>query len=1044
MAINVSAWSIRNPLATLLLSVTLIVLGIQSFRTLPITRLPNVDLPVISVTIRQFGAAPAELESQVTKSVEDAVSGIEGIKHISSSITDWLSTTTITFQLGTDTDRALNNVKDAVARIRPGLPRNVDEPLVQRVDVVGLTILTYAVIAPGKTPEDVAWFVDDVVTRALQSIRGVGRIERIGGAEREILVSLDPTRLRAVGLTASDVSRVLRATNADVAGGRAEIGQNDQAIRTLAGARTVDALAATRLGLPRGGAVHLDDLGEVIDTVAEPRTFARLDGKPVVGFGIWRSKGASEVAVAEAVAARIADLAAANPDVQFKLIDTSVEFTRGNYEAAMSTLYEGATLAVVIVFLFLRDLRATIIAVIALPLSILPTFWVMSLFGFTLNRVSLMAITLSTGILVDDAIVEIENIVRHMRMGKSAYQAALDASQEIGLTVIAISLTIVAVFIPTSFLSSVIGQLFKEFGITVAIQVLLSLMVARLVTPMLAAYFMRAPRRQTAHDESPGRLSATYARGVSWSVRRRYLAVLIGILLFVGSLWSTRLLPSGFMPEEDTARTLLGIELPPGSQLADTEAVSEFIAKRLRERPEVQSVFVDGGRTLSGLPEVRKATLFIREVPRSQRSTTQRELERAFERELDAIPDIRYWFLNEENGQRSVKLIVTGPNDEEVAAVANDMAAQMQRMPAFSNALANVAVDRPEVRIQPRPDLAARFGVVTESLADTIRVATIGDVGPNLAYFNAGDRLVPVRVLLKDSTRADPQAIEQVGVPTAQHTVVPLSLIADIQFGHGPITINRWDRSRQASVEADLSGTTALSDAMAQLRSMPVMKSLSTRVHIEDAGDAEQLQELMEGFQSALRNGLMMVFAVLVLLFKSLLQPLTILVSLPLSVGGTIVGLVATDKPINMPVLVGILMLMGIVTKNAIMLVDFALEAMAAGIDRAKAIVEACLKRARPIVMTTVAMVGGMLPSAFGIGAGGEFRSPMAIAVISGLIVSTFLSLLFVPAFFSVMDDLGRALRRVFGRFVEAHDEADPPAGQHEANLGTSVPNARG
>src|SRR5262245_36519525 len=379
MAFNISAWSIKNPLGPLLLSVTLVVLGIQSFRNLPITRLPNVDIPVIAVTVTQFGAAPAELESQVTKSIEDAVSGIEGIQHINSSITDWVSTTSIAFRLGTDTDRALNDVKDAVTRVRPGLPRNIDEPLVQRVDLAeGIPIVTYAVIAPGKTPEDLAWFVDDVVKRELQSIRGIGRVDRIGGAEREILVALDPTRLRSVGLTASDVSRRLRATNLDLAGGRADIGGHSQSIRTLAGAKTVTLLAGTQIALPAGGEVRLDDLGEVTDTVADRRTFARLDGEPVVGFGLLRSQGSSDVAVAKAVAARIAQIGTQHPGVQFKLIDSSVDFTLGTYEAAMSTLYEGAILAVVVVFFFLRDFRATIIAAIALPLSILPTFWVMS------------------------------------------------------------------------------------------------------------------------------------------------------------------------------------------------------------------------------------------------------------------------------------------------------------------------------------------------------------------------------------------------------------------------------------------------------------------------------------------------------------------------------------------------------------------------------------------------------------------------------------------------------------------------------------------
>jgi hydrophobe/amphiphile efflux-1 (HAE1) family protein len=1027
MNFNISAWAIKNPLGPLLLSVTLVVLGIQSFRTLPITRLPNVDVPVIAVTVTQFGAAPAELESQVTKSIEDAVSGIAGIKHITSSITDWMSITTIVFYLGTDTDRALNDVKDAVMRVRPSLPRNIDEPLVQRVDFEGMPIVTYAVIAPGKTPEDLSWLVDDVVKRELQGIRGVGRVDRIGGAEREIVVSLDPTRLRSVGLTASDVSRRLRATNLDMAGGRADIGGQNQSIRTLAGARTVALLAGTQIALPAGGEVRLDDLGEVTDTVAERRTFARLDGEPVVGFGVLRSHGFSDVAVAKAVAARIAQIEATHKDVQFKLIDSSVDFTLGTYEAAMSTLYEGAILAVVVVFFFLRDLRATIIAAIALPLSILPTFWVMSLLGFSLNRVSLMAITLSVGILVDDAIVEIENIVRHMRMGKSAYQAALDASQEIGLTVVAISLTIVAMFAPTSFLSSVIGQFFKEFGLTVSIQVLLSLLAARLVTPMLAAYFLRS-HGHGGGEGAPGRLSMSYSGAVGWSIRHRYLTVVIGFVLFALSLLSTRLLPTGFMPPEDTGRTLLAVELPPGSELTDTESVTELIAKRVRERPEVQSVFVDGGRMLSGLPEVRKATLFIRAVPKQQRQTTQREVELAIARDLSQIPDIRYWFLNEEDGQRPVKLIVTGQNDEEVASVASELAAQMQTLPAFSNVVANVAIDRPEIRIVPDLDLAIRFGVVTESLADTIRVATIGDVGPNLARFDAGNRLVPIRVLFRADARANPQALEQLGVPTARGSIVPLSAIADVSFGHGPITIGRFDRSRQATVEADLSRGAALSEALDQIHATPVWKSIPDRIHMYDSGDVEQLKDLQEGFAKALREGLLMVFAVLVLLFKSLLQPLTILISLPLSLGGAILALVAADKPINLPVMVGILMLMGIVTKNAIMLVDFAIEEIAKGVERTKAIIEACLKRARPIIMTTIAMAAGMLPSALGLGAGGEFRSPMAIAVIGGLTVSTFLSLLFVPSFFAMMDDVGQSAWRFFGRFVDP--DAAPSAAQ--------------
>ncbi len=597
MALNISAWSIRNPLPSVVFSIILLILGWTSFTKLAITRLPSADIPVISVAVTQFGAAPAELESQVTKTVEDAVSGVEGVRHITSSITDGLSVTTIQFALETNTDRALNDVKDAVTRVRSNLPQNVTEPLIQRVDVIGLPIVTYAAISPGKTPEQLSYFVDDVVKRALQGVRGVAQVERIGGVEREILVSLDPDRLQAMGLTAVNVSQSLRGTNVDVAGGRAEIGKNDQAIRTLAGAKTLSDLTGTMIPLFGGGEVRLDDLGTVTDTIADRRTFARFNGEPVVALGIKRSKGASDVVVAEAVQKRIDALKAAYPDVDLKLIDTSVEFTNGNYEAAISTLFEGAMLAVVIVLLFLRDLRATIIAAVSLPLSIFPAFWAMDMLGFSLNLVSFLAITLSTGILVDDAIVEIENIVRHMHMGKSPYRAALEAADEIGLAVIAISLTIIAIFAPASFMSGIAGQFFKQFGITVSVQVFFSLLAARFVTPMLAAYFLK----HSNHEEPPpGRVLRGYHKLVTWSVKHYFITVLIGFGIFAASIWSITLLPQGFLPAQDSARSLLAIELPPGTQLAYTEKVTEDIVARLRKRPEVKSIFVDGGRVPPG------------------------------------------------------------------------------------------------------------------------------------------------------------------------------------------------------------------------------------------------------------------------------------------------------------------------------------------------------------------------------------------------------------------------------------------------------------
>jgi multidrug efflux pump subunit AcrB len=1038
MALNVSAWSIRRPLPSIVMSIILLVLGWTSFSRLPITRLPHADIPVISVAVFQFGAAPAELEVQVARVIEDGVSGVEGKTHITSSISDGISITTITFRLETDTDRALNDVKDAVTRVRANLPRNVEEPLIQRVDVVGLPIVTYAAIAPGKTPEELSWFVDTVVMRALQGVRGVAQVERIGGTEREILVSLDPDRLQAVGLTAVDVSQRLRGNNVDLAGGRAEIGGRDQAIRTLAGARTLAELGSTMIALPMGGEIRLEDLGTVTDTIADRRTFARFNGEPVVAFGIKRAKGESDVVVGDAVQKEVNELKKRYPDVDLKLIDTSVEFTRGNYQAAIQTLFEGAALAVIVVLLFLRDIRATVIAAVSLPLSIFPAFWVMEKLGFSLNLVSFLAITLSTGILVDDAIVEIENIVRHMRMGKSPYVASLEAADEIGLAVIAISLTIVAIFAPASFMPGIAGQFFKQFGITVSVQVLFSLVAARLVTPMLAAYFLRPHHGDV---KPPGRILRAYVSLLTWSVRHYFVTVATGFLLFAASIWSIGLLSKGFLPAQDAARSVLAIELPPGSQLSDTESVTEDIVTRLRKRSEVKSVFVDGGRVPQRASEVRRAGVIINYTPKYEpilarllhgdvaslfgsseespsRPITQRELELSISRELDDIPDIRYWFVDE-NGLRAVSLVVTGENPMTVANVATEFTNEMKRIPLVANVISDLALDRPELRVRPRTDLSVRAGVSTEKLSETIRVATIGDVGPALAKFDAGDRLVPIRVQLEGTARTNQQIIEQLIVPTPRGGV-PLSSIADVELYQGPTSINRYDRQRQARVEADLVGNSALGDALQSIFSLPAYESRPPDVKIQESGDAETLKEMGNSFADVMRLGLLMVYAVLVLLFGGFLQPITIVLSLPLSIGGAVLALLLTGKQLTIPVWIGVLMLMGIVTKNAIMLVDFAIESMRNGMDRNAAIIDAGQKRARPIIMTTIAMVAGMAPSALAFGAGGEFRSPMALAVIGGLLTSTLLSLVFVPAVFSLMDDFAQFAWRIGTRLVRS------------------------
>ncbi|HVL70756.1 MAG TPA: efflux RND transporter permease subunit [Beijerinckiaceae bacterium] len=1021
MQLNVSAWAIRKPIPSIVLFIVLTILGVFSFTQLPITRFPNIDIPVISVTVTQSGAAPSELQAQVTKRVEDAVAGVSGVKHILSNIAEGVSTTTIQFHLEVDTDRAVNDVKDTIARIRMDLPRTIDEPIIQRVDVAGLPIVTYAASAPAMTPEELSWFVDDVVARRIQSVQGVGSVQRIGGVDREIRVTLDPDRLLALGVTAAEVNRQLRATSADMTGGRGEIGGQEQSIRALGAAQSLERLASTSVVLSGGRRVRLDEIATVTDAAAEPRTFARFNGEPVVAFAISRSSGASDASVGKAVEKRVEDLRKAYPDVRFDVIDTSVTYTVGNYTSAMHTLMEGAALAVLVVFIFLRDWRATLIAAIALPLSIMPTFWAMDALGFSLNLVSLLAITLVTGILVDDAIVEIENIVRHQRMGKSPYRAALEAADEIGLAVIAITMTIVAVFAPVSFMGGIAGQYFKQFGITVAAAVLFSLLVARLITPILAAYFMKAHPHEEPRD---GLVMRAYTRLVSWSVRWKYVTLVLGLAFFAGSIMSTRLLPSGFLPEGDVGRSLFIVELPPGSRLDDTKRVTDGLAARLREMPEVSSVFVNGGTQLPGKKEVRLATLTVNYVPKGERELRQRALESRISETFRDVPDMRFFAL-QDNGQRGLSLIVGGPDQQVVIETAARLQREMATIPTLENVISTAPLDRPEIRIRPKPALAAELGVSTDLIAETVRVGTIGDVGANLAKFDAGDRQVPIRVQLPDAARADFELLRTMKVPARNGTAVPLAAVADIELGQGPTAIDRYNRTIRVALEGDLRGTDALGEVLQAVYALPTAKNLPPGVVIQQTGDAEVMTEVFTSFGKAMGAGIMMVLGVLILLFANFLQPFTILLSLPLSIGGAILALVITQKAISLPVVIGFLMLMGIVTKNAIMLVDFAIEEMAKGVDRVTAIVDAGRKRARPIVMTTIAMAAGMLPSAMAFGAGGEFRSPMAIAVIGGLIVSTMLSLVFVPAFFVLMDDLSRLFGRIFGRFVGEVDEPD-------------------
>ena len=1009
---NLSAWAIRHPITPIVLFVVLFFLGVVAFIRLPIDLNPDISFPLVSVTIAQPGAAPTEMETQIAQKVEGSIASIGNVRNITTYIVEGSVNINMEFEIGTPIDRAVTDVRDAVAKVRNDLPQGIMEPLVQRINVDGDAIVYYAVTTTTLTPEELSWFIDNNVTKRLLAVHGVAQVSRSGGVSREIRVELDPGRLQALGLTAVEVNEQLRALNLDAAGGRAQVGGGEQAIRVLGGAKTAADLADTQIIARGGRSVRLREIAEVHDGIQEIRSIARLNGRPATAFGVFKAKGASDVSVFRAVQAELDKIQTETPALHMTLISTTVDHTLRTYDSSLSALIEGSILAVIVVWFFLRNWRATVISALAIPMSAVPTFAFMQWMGFTLNQITLLALSLVAGVLVDDAIVEIENIVRHMRMGKSAYAAAMDAADEIGLAVVATSFTIIAVFLPVSFMSGVTGQYFRQFGLTVAVAVFISLMVARMITPVLAAYALRGNSVPTDHSDGP--FMATYLTLLRWCVANRWKTMAGGAAFFALSILVLTIIPQSFVPPEDFASSELSVEVPPGGTLEDTARVSAGAAAVLKKSPEVTDVIEFVG---SDTGEIQNATIYVSLVPRSQRKLSQKEWEQGMLPKLNLVPDGQLIFSNGGGGQ-DIEFFLVGDDPLLVEKTGHQVLAEMKTLGEIRNPRIRGDLPRPEIVVKPRLDVAAQLGVSVESISQTIRIATLGDLPQNGAKFSLSDRQIPIRVSLTEQARRDLSTLENLPVPTASGSAVPLKSVADLSFGQGPSVVRRYNQSRRLRFGSDLSPGVELGTATKKIYALPTMKNLPQGVRMVKVGDTEFFEEMMKNFALAIGAGILMVFAVLVLLFARLFQPVTILSALPLSLGGAAMALLLTNRPFSIAVVIGFLMLMGIVAKNSILLVDFAIEEMRAGKPRLQAILESGHKRARPIVMTTVAMVAGMLPVAMGWGGDSDFRSPMAIAVIGGLITSTLLTLIIVPAVFTVFDDLERWIGPKAGKLL--------------------------
>jgi multidrug efflux pump subunit AcrB len=1132
---NISAWSIRNPIVPILAFIGLMIAGILAFQDMDIQDRPDIEFPAVNVRISMPGAAPTEIENQITQRVEAAVQTLDGIERVESNATEGSSATRIEFALGTDIAEAVNEVKGEIDNIRGELPDGILEPRVVKQQTSSQPIVSFGVTAQDMTLEELSWFIDDTITKSLLTVPGLAEVQRSGGVDREILVILDPGKMQALGVTASQVNSALRQLNLNAAGGQAEIAGSRQSVRVLGNADSAYELSQTQISLGAGRTLKLSDVARVQDAYGEISTTAKVDGKQVVTFSITRARGESDVRVYDDAVKVLEQIEDSNPGISFTRLYTEVDYTREQYESSMALLIEGALLAIVVVFLFLRDWRATIIAALAIPLSAIPTFYFMDLMGFTLNTLSLLALGLVAGVLVDDAIVEIENIVRHMRMGKSAYQASIDAADEIGLAVVATTFCIVAVFLPVGLMPGVSGQFFKNFGLTVVVSVLMSLAVARMITPMAAAYFLKA-KGHAAHGE--GRAMDLYMKVLHWSLdqtqyRRRLaelgrapyrwhygligtpLFILVGIAATIGAVavfyflfitpassvidldfwksflgflpgflaqtlaalitfammalvvilagiaaWLTALLlkwpltlitgvlgsdfrnwflnrmarlrirfldhrvwmvllgvaslsltvmfgigvPQQFFPNSDSDFSRISISMVPGTTLQQTEAVVDAVTERLRQEQEVELA----------LGVAREGSGQISLVLREDRVRTSLDFEQQMTPVLQSFPDARINFQSEQGGGggtgRAITVMLSGSDPQKLEETALVLVDQMASVEGAVAPRIDYDLQRPELIITPREDLAASMGVTTQALSQAIRIATLGDIDQNAAKFSLSDRQIPIRVRLAENERRSIATISNMPVPTGTGGSVPLSRVADISFGMGPATIERYNQNRRVFIGVDVAADVARGDVYNAIQALPIMRDLPTGVTTEPVGSDEWQSQLADSFVVAVLTGLFLVFAVLVLLYRRLVSPLVNMGSLFLAPLGGLALIWAVGQPLSLPVFIGVLMLLGIVAKNSILLIDFAIEEMEAGRNKFEAIIEAGHKRAQPIVMTTVAMTAGMLPTALSLAGDSAWRAPMGTVVIGGLILSTLLTLVIVPAGFSLADGLEKRL----------------------------------
>ncbi len=1012
--------SIRRPVFATMMIMALIVLGLFSYLKLNVDLYPNVDIPFVVITTVLPGAGPEQIETDVTKIIEDAVNPVEGVDYIQSTSQENVSLVIIAFKLEIIGKDAAQDVREKIAAVRAQLPKEIEDPIIQRYDPSSFPIMNLTV-SGNMSDKEITTFTKDVVKKRMENIPGVGAVELVGGAEREIQIEVDAAKLRAYNISIQDVIMNVGAQNVEIPGGNITEGSRQLLVRTMGKYKTVKDFENIIVATPMGRPVYLSDVANVVDGVEEQKSLTRVDGKIAVGLNIIKQSGSNTVQVAHAVNKQIEKLKTDIPaGVSINVAQDNSIFIEDSINDVLFDIFYGGLLAVIVIYLFLANFRATVISGLALPASIIASFILMFALGFTLNMMSLLALSLAVGLLIDDAIVVIENIYRHMAQGETAMEAAKSASEEIGLAVMATTFTIVAVFIPVAFMPGIVGRFFYEFGITISAAVLVSLFVAFTLTPMLSSKWLH--REDEALSKEGNILNkllyyfnhffeimnGKYTKSLYWSLTHRKTIVFGAIGIFVISFFVMGMLGSQFFPESDQSQFNVVVNASPGSSLEQTSLICEKLEAKLREMPEVKLVLTTIG---SGNNPVTVANILVKLVPTHDRKKSDKMIMREIRNEAKLISGAKISML-EQGGpggnEKPVTLSIRGDDLKRLEKVADKVEAIVKSTPGAVDVENSLELSKPEIRINIDREKASDLGINPFIIASTIRAMVDGNVA---TQYQEGDEQIDVRVRLKKEDRTKLNDLSSLTVKSNKKIgnmdfLVPISDVAVITQDAGPSKINRYKRQKEIRVDANLDQRflgVVLSDINVETSKLNLESGYSINV----IGEGEMQDESFGNILLSLMLAIVFVYIVLAAQFDSFVHPFSIMLALPMSIIGAVLMLLIFGSSVSVMSLIGIIMLMGLVTKNGILLVDYTNVLRDRGLSRFDALLKAGPTRLRPILMTTFAMIFGMVPVALALGEGAEFRAPMGQAVIGGLITSTLLTLFIVPVVYSILDDLG-------------------------------------